>query len=58
MPYVRKTEDLHVVQMFTSCGWEDVAASTKSKESRADLKAYRENDPTYLYRLIRRRVKI
>lgn len=35
-------------------GWEDVAASECYKEARADLKAYRENEPQYPHRMIRR----
>lgn len=46
---------LHVVQGFYGMGWEDLTASEDYKEARADLKAYRENDPAPC-RLIKRRV--
>jgi len=36
-------------------GWEDVAASEDFREARADLKAYRVNDPGNPYRMIKRR---
>lgn len=50
-----KTELLHVVQGHYSQGWEDLTQSTDYKEARADLRSYRENDPSPT-RLIKRRV--
>lgn len=52
-----KTETLHVVQGNYGHGWEDLTASAEYKEARADLKAYRENDPAPT-RLIKRRSPI
>lgn len=52
-----KTELLYVVQGNYGHGWEDLTASADYKEARADIKAYRENDPAPT-RLIKRRVKI
>lgn len=49
-----KTELLHVVQGNYGHGWEDLTASADYKEARADLKAYRDNDPAPT-RLIKRR---
>lgn len=46
---------LHVVQMYTSYGWEDVTESEIYREARSDIKAYRANAPEYSYRLIKRR---
>lgn len=46
---------LHVVQGHYGCGWEDLTASEVYKEAKADLRAYRENDPAPT-RIIRRRV--
>lgn len=46
---------LHVVQGNYGFGWEDCCASENVRESRDDLKAYRENAPEYPYRLIKRR---
>jgi len=37
-------------------GWEDLCGSEDRKESREDLKAYRENEIGVPHRLIRRRV--
>ena len=48
---------LFVVQGYYSkyCGWEDVCAAEHYIEARDDLKAYRENEPEYRHRMIRRR---
>lgn len=54
----RKTRDVFVVQTHTSCGWEDVSEEETRAEGRAQLKCYRENQPQYPHRLIRRREPI
>ena len=46
---------LYVVQGNYGQGWEDISASESFRESRSDLKAYRENMPEYAYRRIQRR---
>tara|TARA_R110000824_G_C15187886_1_gene674430 strand:+ start:937 stop:1116 length:180 start_codon:yes stop_codon:yes gene_type:complete len=46
---------LYIIQGNYGQGWEDIAASESWKESRSDLKAYRENMPEYPYRRIKRR---
>ena len=54
-----KTIEIIVVQgHYGYHGWEDLTAhdSNQRKEARADLKAYRENEPGVAYRIIRRRV--
>jgi len=56
-PRKAKTELLYIVQGNYGYGWEDLAASTKWSEAKADLKAYRENQPGP-YRLIKRREPI
>ena len=35
-------------------GWEDLTAATNGHEARTDLAAYRDNDPTGIFRLVRR----
>lgn len=45
---------LFVVQGFYSYGWEDLTQSESLKEARADLKAYRDNEPG-AFRIIQRR---
>ncbi|MNC27025.1 hypothetical protein D3C75_751820 [compost metagenome] len=57
MARVSTTEVQHIVQGNYGHGWEDLTASLDYKEAKADLKAYRANDPNPT-RLIKRRVKI
>jgi len=58
--YVRKTRDVYVIQGYYTpgYGWEDVSEYDNRAEARADLKAYRENEPGYSHRLITRREHI
>lgn len=56
--YIRKTQDEYTIQGNYGQGWEDVCAYDNRKEAKEDLKAYLENEPQYLHRLIKRRVKI
>lgn len=54
-----KTIEIIVIQgNYGYHGWEDVSAydGNQSKAARADLKAYRENEPGVAHRMIRRRV--
>ena len=53
-----KYEYLKVLQQRTVQGWEDLCEYpvTDTKECKADLKAYRTNQPMYEYRVIKRRV--
>ncbi len=37
-------------------GWDDLTAGDSWKEIRDDLKAYRDNEPQYLHRVITRRI--
>ncbi len=50
-----KYEYLWVVQGNYGQGWEDLTQSESRPESRADLRAYRDNCPEYAHRLIHRR---
>ena len=60
MNYQRKTRDLYVVQQNFGYGdgWEDVSAADTRKEARDDLRAYRENQPEYPARIVKRRERI
>ena len=49
---------LYIIQGNYGQGWEDIDASESWKESRSNLKAYRENMPEYPYRRIKRREAI
>ena len=57
MPHPTKYAYLHVLQgnYGYGHGWEDLTQSEDRSEVRADLRAYRENAPEYVYRIIQRR---
>lgn len=46
---------LKIVQGNYGFGWEDLTASENTREARANLREYRQNEPGYAYRLISRR---
>lgn len=46
---------LWVVQGSYGCGWEDVNTEENWKEARRSIREYRENEPQYPHRVIRRR---
>ena len=56
--YTRKTYDIYVIESNYGHGWEDTTASEDRRAARADLKAYRENQPEYAHRLVCKREKI
>ena len=59
MSYIRTTRDEWAVQgHYGPHGWEDVSTADTRREAVADLKAYRENEPQYAHRMVKRRVKI
>ena len=57
MAYVRKTIDEYEVLQHTPEGWECVTAAETYKEARQYLKDYRENQPEYDYKIIKKRVR-
>jgi hypothetical protein len=60
MAYKRLTEDEYTVQgnYNSGDGWEDLTSEATRKEAKERLKEYRENEPQYSHRLIKRRVKV
>ena len=59
MPYVRKTQDEWRLQRYDDqYGWEDLCAYDNRKEAQAGKKSYRENQPGYIYRIIKKRIPI
>ena len=59
MPYVRKTEDIYVLQTDYGYGdgWEDLTAEKTRAEIRKRKAEYMENDPR-TYRIVKRRQRI
>lgn len=60
MPYIRKTKDEYVVvgNYGYGDGWEDLTSEDNRTDAKQRLKEYRENEPQYDHRLIKRRVKL
>lgn len=50
-----KYEYLFIIQGHWSYGWEDESAHENRAEARADLRAYRDNQPEVAHRMIQRR---
>lgn len=59
MGYVRKTVDEWEIQGYygSAYGWETANTETTLKDARRSIKEYRENEPEYSFRLVKRRVK-
>lgn len=51
MTYVYVVQGLYA----SAYGWEDVDEADSRKDAQESLRLYRENEPTYAHRLIRRR---
>lgn len=56
--YTRKTKDVYVLQGNYGCGWESVLEEDKRKDAMERLKEYRENQPQYPLKVIKKRVHI
>ena len=53
--YIRKTVDVWVLEGNYGYGWEYILAEDTREEGKARLKEYRENQPEYPVRLIKKR---
>jgi hypothetical protein len=60
MAYVRKTRDYWAIEQYTGAqyDWEEVCAEDSRKEAKQRLREYRENQPEYSARAVRRRERI
>lgn len=59
MAYVRKTKDEFEVQTYyCGYGWECVTTEETRKDAIEMLNCYRENEPMYSHRIVKKRVKI
>lgn len=56
--YKRKMIDEYQIHQHTAEGWEEVSAYQTRKEAKADLKAYRENQPEYAVKIVKKRIKL
>lgn len=57
MAYERKTIDTYELQLNYGYGWEYTLTEFTREEARARLKEYRENQPQYPARLVKKRVR-
>ena len=59
MAYVRKTTDEFEIQQYTGAqyGWECVCSEETRKEAKERKKEYRNNQPEYAVRIVKKRVK-
>jgi hypothetical protein len=55
--YVRKTVDEWHTQGNYGCGWETVTIDDNYADAKQMLRDYRENEPEYPHRLIKKRVR-
>lgn len=55
--YIRKTIDEFQILCNYGYGWECVTTEETYKKALITLKEYRENDPNYMYRIKKVRVK-
>ena len=58
MAYTRKTRDEYQIHQYTGCDWEEVCAADTWREAREHLKEYRENQPEYPVKAIKRRITL
>ena len=58
MTYQRKTRDYWDIEQQTAEGWEVVSSEVTRQDTRRCLKDYRENQPQYSVRSIKRRERI
>ena len=58
MAYKRKTQDEYQIQQYTGYGWEEVCSEDTFREARERRNEYRENQPEYPVRIVKKRVKI
>lgn len=56
--YKRKTQDEYEIQGHYGYGWECVTVEDDRKEARARLREYKENEPQYAHRIVKKRVPI
>lgn len=56
MAYIRKTEDVfYILGFYPGYGWEEETAETTREEAKQRLREYRENQPEYSHKIIKKR---
>ena len=58
MAYQRKTRDEWEVQGYYGYGWERVTTEESLSNAKEMRRCYDENEPQYLHRIVKKRVRI
>lgn len=58
MTYQRKTYDEDQIHQNAGYGWEEVCAEDTFKEAKQRLKEYRNNQPEYPVKIVKKRIKL
>lgn len=54
----RTTRNIYILYGNYGYGWDELCAYETRREAEADYEAYRENEPEYAHKPVKRRVKI
>lgn len=55
--YIRKTKDIFYLLGWYGYGWDYVEQAETLKEIKQAKKEYQENQPQYIYKIVKKRVK-
>ena len=58
MAYQRKTRDEYQIHSDYGYGFEETTAHDSYSSARAELKLYRENQPEFAHKIVKRRIRI
>ncbi|GAA6622772.1 hypothetical protein NUACC26_085960 [Scytonema sp. NUACC26] len=58
--YVRKTKDEYKIMQYTGFlyGWEEVCCEYSKRDAKETLSIYRQNQPEYPVKIVKKRVKV
>lgn len=56
--YQRKTKDIYIIMGYYGYGWDELATYETRAEALEDYKLYKENEPQYMHKLIKKRERI
>lgn len=58
MTYSRKTRDEYDIEQRTTEGWEIVNSEATRRDAQRSAREYRENQPEFAVRIVKRRVRV
>lgn len=56
--YIRKTKDIFYLLGWYGYGWDYVEQAETLKEMKQAKKEYQENQPEYIYKIVKKRIKL